>query len=772
MKMQLAPTKDPENPRKISNFTGRVKGVHVFVRNFTYITDFLVVEDVGSTIDNCLSHAVLGNPFVEVSNLTYDPSVSIIRFTNGVDKVAYQMPHKTGLSQLLTPGIINSGFLPNPPSPTPYVSPTKKEWDTLFQPMFDGYFNPSPSVVSLVLAAAALKSANPIGTPSSTTIDQDAPYLIAHLNNDPFFGVLIPEPNSKESFSRDVIPTNVILDELGGVLKNKARLVARGYHQEEGIKFEEYFVPVARLEAIRIFIAYAAHKNMTIYHMGVKTAFLNDILCEEVYVSQPDGRLLCSCRGLKKIQLKALIGPKSGTEPLRRTLNKKTSQEHKTNHFTDLGKMSQPANADSSLNILKEEEYDIWDYGDWQSFTLNILIMMFGRKEGIEELSYLWLSHGTSEKIHGMDSRMMQKAVFKTTVCSITISSSEGLEKGYDRFQQLLSQLEAHGAEVSTEDANHKFLRSLPTAWSNLAMTMRTKPDVDTLVLDDLYNNLRVFEQELTSTSKSSASAQNKLDVSTSHNAGSFCSRIAPPRVQMMKRKRDSFYQDQGKKEQNQNCLLTMDDGVVNWGDIPVKGVEEESSISCTLAYHSKNKGFIYHLMNMEDRGIFVVDNCSWHHDGNKDHLGLILKNTKGDSVTLEVERYTTGKHKVRFTEIECLVMSPDFKMPDVNQILLKVPRQNNMRLGHINFKHLNKLVKEKLDKRSTFNVLEMTIQVLPGPKSDYGTQFKERDMLNSVETMVSMGITTGRMVQVDSGFGNAANSSKTGEDLTGRRFI
>ncbi|GJW62601.1 hypothetical protein Tco_0111936 [Tanacetum coccineum] len=395
-----------------------------------------------------------------------------------------------------------------------------------------------------------------------------------------------------------------------------------------------------------------------------------------------------------------------------------------------------------------------------------------GVVRSIEELSYLWLSHGTSEKIHGMDSRMMQKAVFKTTVCSITISSSEGLEKGYDRFQQLLSQLEAHGAEVSTEDANHKFLRSLPTAWSNLAMTMRTKPDVDTLVLDDLYNNLRVFEQELTSTSKSSASAQNKLDVSTSHNAGSFCSRIAPPRVQMMKRKRDSFYQDQGKKEQNQNCLLTMDDGVVNWGDIPVKGVEEESSISCTLAYHSKNKGFIYHLMNMEDRGIFVVDNCSWHHDGNKDHLGLILKNTKGDSVTLEVERYTTGKHKVRFTEIECLVMSPDFKMPDVNQILLKVPRQNNMRLGHINFKHLNKLVKEKLDKRSTFNVLEMTIQVLPGPKSDYGTQFKERDMLNSVETMVSMGITTGRMVQVDSGFGNAANSSKTGEDLTGRRFI
>ncbi|GJX63727.1 hypothetical protein Tco_0296627 [Tanacetum coccineum] len=103
------------------------------------------------------------------------------------------------------------------------------------------------------------------------------------------------------------------------------------------------------------------------------------------------------------------------------------------------------------------------------------------------------------------NSKKMQKAVLKQQFEAFTISSSEGLEKGYDRFQQLLSQLEAHGAEVSTEDANHKFLRSLPPAWSNLAMTMRTKPDVDTLSIDDLYNNLRVFEQELTSTSKSSA---------------------------------------------------------------------------------------------------------------------------------------------------------------------------------------------------------------------------------------------------------------------------
>ncbi|GJW06602.1 retrovirus-related pol polyprotein from transposon TNT 1-94 [Tanacetum coccineum] len=78
-------------------------------------------------------------------------------------------------------------------------------------------------------------------------------------------------------------------DEFGGVLKNKARLVAQGFRQEEGIDFEESFTPVARIEAIRIFIDNVAHKNMTIYQMDVKTAFLNGELKEEVYVSQPEG---------------------------------------------------------------------------------------------------------------------------------------------------------------------------------------------------------------------------------------------------------------------------------------------------------------------------------------------------------------------------------------------------------------------------------------------------------------------------------------------------
>ncbi|GJW82494.1 retrovirus-related pol polyprotein from transposon TNT 1-94 [Tanacetum coccineum] len=81
----------------------------------------------------------------------------------------------------------------------------------------------------------------------------------------------------------------VMLDEYGNVLKNKVRLVANGYRQDEGIDFKESFAPVALIEAIRIFIANAASKNMTIYQMDVKTIFLNGELKEEVYVSQPEG---------------------------------------------------------------------------------------------------------------------------------------------------------------------------------------------------------------------------------------------------------------------------------------------------------------------------------------------------------------------------------------------------------------------------------------------------------------------------------------------------
>ena len=74
------------------------------------------------------------------------------------------------------------------------------------------------------------------------------------------------------------------LDDLGAVIRNKARLVEQGYRQQEGIDHDETFAPVARLEAIRILLAYAAHKKFKAFQMDVKSAFLNGELKEEIYL--------------------------------------------------------------------------------------------------------------------------------------------------------------------------------------------------------------------------------------------------------------------------------------------------------------------------------------------------------------------------------------------------------------------------------------------------------------------------------------------------------
>ncbi|GJW19322.1 retrotransposon ORF1 [Tanacetum coccineum] len=78
----------------ISNFTGRIKGMHVFIRNFTYVINFLIVEDISSIIDPRLSQVALGRPFVEMYNMTHDPPEGVVRFTKETDKVVYKMPHK------------------------------------------------------------------------------------------------------------------------------------------------------------------------------------------------------------------------------------------------------------------------------------------------------------------------------------------------------------------------------------------------------------------------------------------------------------------------------------------------------------------------------------------------------------------------------------------------------------------------------------------------------------------------------------------------------
>ncbi|GKD59836.1 retrovirus-related pol polyprotein from transposon TNT 1-94 [Tanacetum coccineum] len=100
--------------------------------------------------------------------------------------------------------------------------------------------------------------------------------------------VLVPPPDNIKPLTLKWLFKNKH-DEENTVIRNKTRLVVRGYRQEEGIDFEESFAPVARMEAIRIFLAYAAHKSFTVFQMDVKIAFLHGTLKEDVYVYQPEG---------------------------------------------------------------------------------------------------------------------------------------------------------------------------------------------------------------------------------------------------------------------------------------------------------------------------------------------------------------------------------------------------------------------------------------------------------------------------------------------------
>ncbi|KAJ9555966.1 hypothetical protein OSB04_010580 [Centaurea solstitialis] len=99
---------------------------------------------------------------------------------------------------------------------------------------------------------------------------------------------LVPRPEGKSIIDTKWIFKNK-KDEDNIVVRNKARLVAKGYRQQEGIDYNETFAPAARIDTIRMFLAYAAHKDFPVYQMDVKTAFLNDVLKEEVYVSQLEG---------------------------------------------------------------------------------------------------------------------------------------------------------------------------------------------------------------------------------------------------------------------------------------------------------------------------------------------------------------------------------------------------------------------------------------------------------------------------------------------------
>nr|GEY75259.1 retrovirus-related Pol polyprotein from transposon TNT 1-94 [Tanacetum cinerariifolium] len=365
-------------PMRVESVNGK-KYILVIVDDYSRFTWVKFLRSKDKTSDFIIK-------FLKMIQVRLNVPVRRIRIDNGTEfEIKCCVITMKSLGPVLnemTPGTISLGLAQTSSPSTSYVPPSRNDWDLLFQPMFNELLNPSPSgvnqaleVIAPIAAVIPLVHVDSTGSPSSITVDQDAPSLskshtttelqssvipqdveddnldieVAHMGNDPLFGVHIPEDHPlnniigqlsrpvstrlqlheqalfcyydafltflepktyKEALTKscwikamqeeqneferlkvwELIPRpnqvmvitlkwiyKVKFDEMGGILKNKARLVTRAYHQEEGIDFEESFALVARLEAIRIFLAYAAHKNMVVYQMDVKTAFLNGL---------------------------------------------------------------------------------------------------------------------------------------------------------------------------------------------------------------------------------------------------------------------------------------------------------------------------------------------------------------------------------------------------------------------------------------------------------------------------------------------------------------
>ncbi|GKC52590.1 retrovirus-related pol polyprotein from transposon TNT 1-94 [Tanacetum coccineum] len=254
---------------------------------------------------------------------------------------------KPGL-QSMTSRQISSGLdLPYAPSIITTQRPTKGELDLLFEAMYDDHVGGQPSAAPRTVPAAqapqnvdeletqqqhgqphpakiadnVLNSmfddntfVNPFATPSTSAAESSSSQYVNPSNMHTFYQpypheyqwtkdypleqllqfkrlnvwVLVPPPDNIKPLTLKWLFKNKN-DEENTVIQNKTRLVVRGYRQEEGIDFKESFAPIARMEAIRIFLAYVAHKSFTVFQMDVKTAFLHGTLKEDVYVCQLKG---------------------------------------------------------------------------------------------------------------------------------------------------------------------------------------------------------------------------------------------------------------------------------------------------------------------------------------------------------------------------------------------------------------------------------------------------------------------------------------------------
>nr|GEX54797.1 retrovirus-related Pol polyprotein from transposon TNT 1-94 [Tanacetum cinerariifolium] len=267
---------------------------------------------IGYSADSC-AYRVYNRrikKIIETINVSFDE----------LSAMAFEQRSSKPELQRMTSGQISSGLdLTYALSTITTQQPTEGELDLLFQAMYDDYIGGQPSATTRTILAAQAPQVRQTSTTSTSiaeTVDENVSNAMFNANTtmepknvkeamtDPAWiesmqeellqfkrldvWVLVPAPDNISPLTLKWLFKNKH-DEAQTVIRNKSRLVVRGYQQEEGIDFEESFAPVARMEAIRIFLEYAAHKSFTVFQMEVKTAYFYGTLKEDVYVCQPKG---------------------------------------------------------------------------------------------------------------------------------------------------------------------------------------------------------------------------------------------------------------------------------------------------------------------------------------------------------------------------------------------------------------------------------------------------------------------------------------------------
>nr|GEX02065.1 hypothetical protein [Tanacetum cinerariifolium] len=347
-----------------------------------------------------------------------------------------------------------------------------------------------------------------------------------------------------------------------------------------------------------------------------------------------------------------------------------------------------------------------------------------------------------------------QKNLLEQQYENFTASSIEVIEQTYKRLQNLISQLEIHCEVIPQEEINQKFLRSLSQEWTMHTIIWKNKPEIETLSLDDLFNNLKAYELEGVNTASTQGAADSSKTVENLSDAVIYSFFSSQPSIPQPHNKdlQQIYPDDREEMDLRWNiAMLTMREirFLKNTG-------RKLDMVNKERIEFDKSKGNPHQALKDKE----VIDSgCSRHMIGNKSYITDYKEinggfdsfggNSKGGKITgkckirtgkldfedvyfvkelkfnlFSVSQMCDKKNSVLFTDTACVILSLDFKLTNESHVLIKVPRKDNMYSVDL---------KNVVPQGGIENLIDLMVKVI---RCDNGTEFKNKVMNQVYEMM------------------------------------